>query len=97
MARVRVGQDDAADGLAFKEGGVGHDHIDAGRRQVAEGHAHIDHEPLAVRLGAIAVQIEIHPDLARAAQRQEDEFVVGFLFHASFRWCSAAKFRGSRG
>ncbi len=97
MVLMRVGQDDAADRLAFQEGGIWHDHIDAGRRQVAEGHAHIDHDPLAVRLGAVAVQIQVHTDFARPAQRQEDEFVVGFLFHASFRWCSAARFRGGRG
>jgi hypothetical protein len=53
MILMGVGQHDAPDGFALEDGGVGHDHIDTGRRQVAEGHTHIDAQPLAGRLGAV--------------------------------------------
>ena len=36
------------------------------------GNTKIDHQPLA----AIAVEIEVHADLAGPAQRQEDQFVA---------------------
>jgi len=51
------------------EARVRHDHVDAAAAAFAEGHAEIDHQPLA----AVAVEIEIHPDLARTAERQEIE------------------------
>ena len=54
------------------EGGVGHDDFDAGRRIVAEGYAQIDHQPFAV----MAVEIEVHADLAGPAQRQEDQVLA---------------------
>ncbi|MNR24070.1 hypothetical protein D3C85_1411270 [compost metagenome] len=84
MVFVGVRQHDAQDGLAFQEGGIGHDHVHAGRRRVAEGHADIDENPLAVVRRAKAIGVQVHADLVRAAQRQEDEFVVlSFLCHVS--------------
>ena len=48
---------------------------------IAEGDAEIDHQPFAV----MAVEIEIHPDLAAAAQRQEQELVAaGTIGHGCF-------------
>ena len=43
-----------------------------GMESSAEGDAEVDHQPLA----GMAVEIEVHADLARAAQRQEQELVV---------------------
>ena len=56
--------------------GIGQDDLDAGRGLVAEGHAQVDHDPLAGVGRAEAVQVEVHADLVRPAERQEDEFVV---------------------
>ncbi len=77
MVLVRMGQDDADNviGILLDKGRIGHDQIHARRGLIAEGHADIDDDPLAVIGRAIAVAIEIHADLVRAAQRQEDEFV----------------------
>jgi hypothetical protein len=61
--------------------GIRQDDLDAGRRLVAEGHAQVDHDPLAIVGRAKAVQVEVHADLVRPAQRQEDEFVVLGFFH----------------
>ena len=41
-----------------------------------EQHAAIHHDPFALVGRAVAVGVEIHADLAGAAERQEDEFVV---------------------
>ena len=47
---------------------------------VAEGDAEIDHQPLA----GMAVEVEVHADLAGAAQRQEQQLVVpGAVISAS--------------
>ncbi|MNX80295.1 hypothetical protein D3C86_1119500 [compost metagenome] len=79
-----VRQHDAQDVLAFQEGGIGHDHVHAGRGGIAEGHADVDENPFAVMRRAKAIGVEVHTDLVRAAQRQEDEFVVlSFLCHVS--------------
>ena len=70
MVLVRVRRDDAEQPVAAfdDKGRVGHDHIDPGLvLLLAEGDAAIDDQPLA----AIAVEIEVHPDLAGPAERQE--------------------------
>ena len=41
-----------------------------------EQHAAIDDDPFAVVRRAEAIGVEIHADLARPAERQEDQFVV---------------------
>ena len=78
MVFVGVRQHDAQDavGVFFDELGVGQDDLDAGRGLVAERHAQVDDDPLAVVRRAEAVQVEVHPDLVRPAQRQEHELVV---------------------
>ena len=64
--------------LAFgDESRVRRDHVDPGKRGIAEGDAQIDHQPAA----AIAEQVEVHADLAGAAERQEME---GVAAHARF-------------
>ncbi len=49
MVLVGVGQHDAEDvvGVLLDEGRVGQDDLDARRGLVAEGHAQVDHDPLA--------------------------------------------------
>ena len=78
MVLVGVGQDDAQDvvGVLFDEGRIGHDDLDARRGQVPEGDADVDHDPFARMGRAVAVEIEVHADLVRPAERQEDEFVL---------------------
>jgi hypothetical protein len=73
-----VGQHDAenAVGIGLDELGIRQDDLDARRRLVAEGDAEIDHDPLTVERRAVAIEIEIHADLVRPTQRQEDEFSV---------------------
>ena len=58
------------------EGQVGQDDIDAGICGIGEGHAQIDHQPLA----GVAIEIDVHADLARAAEGAEEKF-VGFGSH----------------
>ncbi len=74
MVFMRMGRDDPQEAVAAfdDKGGVGHDHIDPGLvLLLAEGDAAIDDQPLA----AIAVEVEVHPDLAGAAEREEIERV----------------------
>ena len=84
MILVRVRRDDAEQPVAplDDKGRVGHDHIDPGLvLLLAEGDAAIDDQPLA----AIAVEIEVHPDLAGAAERQEIERVGIVLVEQALR------------
>ena len=79
MVLMGVGGDDAQHVLAplGEKRDIGHDEVDAGRGCLAaEQHAAIDHDPLRVVGRPEAIGVEIHADLARPAQRQEDEFVV---------------------
>ena len=83
MVLVGMGEDDAEDvvGVFLDKGRVGQDDFDARGGLVAEGDPHIDDDPLAIIRRSIAVAVEIHPDLIRAAQRQEDQFVVRIRRH----------------
>ena len=71
MVLVRVGEHDAEQALAplDDEGGIGHHHLDPGQALVREGDAEIDDHPVVRK----AVKIEVHADLARPAERHEDE------------------------
>ena len=82
MVLVGVGQHDAQKvGAAFlDEGRIGHHDLDAGHGVVGEADAEVDHQPLA----GMAVEIEVHADLARAAQREEEELVLAGNGHAAF-------------
>ena len=83
-----MGGDDAQHILALLRqiADVGHDEIDARRVAFApEQHAAIDDDPLPVIARAKAIGVEIHADLARPAQRQEDQFVAACIaVHQSF-------------
>ena len=98
MVLVGVGQHEAAEilGALGDEVRVRHDDFDARRVVVAEGDAEIDHQPLA----GMAVEVEVHPDLAGAAQRQEQQLVGRRreVDHVGrFRRYISTRPRGSRG
>ncbi len=71
MIFMGVGEKQAGDvmPLFFNKGDVGKDHIDARFGLAPERHAHIDNEPFARALAAIAVKVKIHADLAHTAKR----------------------------
>ena len=75
MVLVAMRQDDAEQVVAplLDERQVGQDQVDAGVRRIGEGHAEVDHHPLA----AAAVEVDVHADLTRPAKGQEDQFVAG--------------------
>ena len=76
MILVRVREHDAGkvSPLLLEETNVGEDEIDAGQVVAGEGDAEIHRHPGAPALVAEAVDGEIHPDLADAAERRKDEF-----------------------
>jgi hypothetical protein len=77
---VGVGDEDAQQivALLLDEAQVRVDEIDAGQVLLAaEAHAEVDQNPLPVRLRPVAVEGRVHADLAEAAERHEDEFVLG--------------------
>ncbi len=79
MILVAVGEDQADDVFALLDqiADVRQDEIDAGQMLLGrERHAAIDDEPLPAPPVAEAVDREIHPDLADAAERREDKFVL---------------------
>ncbi len=83
MILMGMGQHEAEEigAILHDEGRVRHDDVDARRRLIAEGDAEIDHQPFAV----MAVETEIHPDLAAAAERQEQQLVgAGTIGHGRF-------------
>ena len=78
MVLMRVGEHDAEDVAAFfdQETDVGQDQVDARQLLLArERDADIDDDPLPARRRAEAVEREIHPDLADAAERRKNQFV----------------------
>src|ERR1700736_5763826 len=80
MVLVRVGEHDADEVCPFldEEAHVRHDQVDAGQQLfAAEGDAEVDREPGAPALRAEAVDREVHPDLAHAAERRKYQFVPG--------------------
>ena len=73
MILVRMGQHHA-DKVLFAlldEIEVGKDQIDARIFVAAESHTQVDHQPLAVA----PIEVDVHADLARSAQRAENEFL----------------------
>ncbi len=96
MVLVGMGQDDTQDGLALEEFGIGHDDLDAGRRQVAEGHTDVDDDPLPVMGGTEPVKVQVHADFVRAAQRQKHKFVLILSLHFYFVSASAGRFPAGR-
>ena len=75
MVFMAVRDDDAGKAveLILDEAKIGQDHVDAGIIGIGEGHAAIDHHPLALT----AIEVDVHADLARAAERAKEQFVLG--------------------
>ena len=87
MVFMRMGQQQSPEvgALGFEEGDVGKNHIDAGLGVAAKGDAHVDDQPLAVVGRPVTVEIEVHADLAHAANGDEHELrplSVGTAGHA---------------
>jgi hypothetical protein len=76
MVLMAVGEDDAEQVLAplLDEGEIGQDQFDAGIGRIGEGEAKVDHDPFALA----AVEIDVHANLAGAAEREEEQFLAGF-------------------
>jgi hypothetical protein len=73
---VRVGQDDPDQVLLalLDEIQVCENQFGAGVLVGPEGHAKVHHQPLALA----AVEVDIHPDFARAAERAKQQFLARF-------------------
>ena len=71
MVLVAVGEDDPGELvlLLLDELQLGQDQVDARVIGVGEGQPEVDHQPLA----AAAVEVDVHADLARPAERAEQE------------------------
>ena len=74
MVLVTVGEDDSGKAVApgLDELQLWQDEVDAGLVRVGEGQPKVDHQPVA----AGAVQIDVHADLARPAERAEQQFLA---------------------
>ncbi len=77
MVLVGMGDDDAFEVLALflEEGDVREDDVDARQVLMREGDAEIDGDPALSVSGTVAVEREVHADLADPAEGHEDEFV----------------------
>ena len=76
MVLVGVGEQQAVELVAAlgDERRIGHDHVGAGNTVAAERDAAVDHQPAVLVARAIAVEVEVHADLAGPAQWQEQQF-----------------------
>ena len=72
---VRVGEHDAEQvaRALFDELEIGEHQVDARVFVAREGHAQIDHQPLAVA----AIQVDVHADFARTSKGKEKQFLFG--------------------
>src|SRR3984885_16271672 len=85
MVLVAVGEDEPDDVLSLldEKADIRQDQIDAGQLLLGrEGDAAIDDQPLPAALVAKTVDREVHPDLADAAERREDQFVLRHQFRS---------------
>ncbi len=86
-----VSQDDTGkvDLALLDERGVGHDDVDAGIFGRAETDAEVEHQPFPLT----PVEVEVHANLARPAERQIEQFLA-WAGHAAvrpFAWaCNSA-------
>jgi len=73
MILMRMGQNKPAQifDTLLNKGRIRHDHINARGSLITKGDATIHHQPFFI----MSIQVQIHPDLARAAQRQEQELI----------------------
>ena len=83
MILMRVSQHDADQVLAplLDESRIGHDDLDARHGVVAECDTEIEHQPFT----GMAVEIEVHADLAGTAQCEKQEFVGRWNGHFLLR------------
>ncbi len=79
MILMAVRQDDADQVLHpfLDEFEVGKDQLDAGIVGIGEGQAKVGHQPFA----AAAVEIDVHANLARPAEGQEQQFFAWGHLH----------------
>ena len=92
MVFVRMGEHQSVELLdALNDvAGVGHDHVHTRHGVAAEGDTAVHHEPSA----AIAEQVQVHADLARSAERQEQQLtVLGFARLGALRRSHQRLFR----
>ena len=82
MILMRVGQHDAQQVLlAFlDELQIGENQFGAGVFVGAKGHAQIDHQPLA----SGAIEVDVHANFRRSAQRAEQQFIARRNIHGVF-------------
>src|SRR5579863_8564461 len=87
MVLVRMRDDNPHEVLldALDEAQVRQDQIDARRLLPGECHAEIDHQPFAPVRRPETVKRAIHADLAEAAERREDQFLI--LRHSIDAFC----------
>ena len=73
MILVRMGRHDPEQAIAAfdDKAGIRHDDFETRLRIISEGDAAIDNQPVAL----IPVNIQVHPDFARAAERHEEQRV----------------------
>ena len=78
MVLVPVRKDDAGKPLLLilDELQVGKDELDTRIARIGEGQAKVDHQPLT----AATVEIDVHANLARAAERAENQFFARNYF-----------------
>ena len=84
---VAMGDEDRLQpvGAGLDPGRIGHDQLDARRRgHVREGHADVDEDEALGVLWPEAVEIHVHADLARAAERDVDQPILpGHVFRVT--------------
>ena len=79
LVRVRDQHAGEVGTVLLDEAHIGQDHVDAGiELALGKRDPAIDHEPPARLGGTIAVEVEVHADLAEAAERHEYELVCAF-------------------
>ena len=91
MIFMRMRKDDRFEilGPVFDEFEVCEHQVDAGILPARKAHPQVDHQPPTLA----AVEIDVHPDFARTAQGQEQQFVFGLeiLLHEDARSASMAR------
>ena len=89
MVLMRMRQEDSFDLVCIfcNEFRIGADEINTRRRIVTKGHSQIDEYPSPVVSRPVAICVQIHPDLAATAKRQENEFGRVEIGHVSLFGC----------
>src|SRR5208282_6705080 len=64
------------------EGGIGHDDLEPRLGIVPEGNAAVENQPIA----GVAVEIQVHPDLSSATERDEEQRARVTVRRTDTRW-----------